>query len=338
MAQESSIQPTIAAVWKDVRSYVDGESFTETQGEFNKVLIVNGRKPSVVKIPHSHHEFNIRLLQREAEAVMSLESASIKNDTEPPVVVPHSLGYNNDAPFWAAYSLVPGQVLTRQELAHELSPDEFKAFGRKVGEFVAYIARTLDAETFYQEVEGYPGTYDTTDRERMLTEGQVSWKKSLVREKGYNLLADVLGDLGKEHGLLHVEGALVPSIIGHDDLHPGNTTFLHGMGTWQFAGVFDFGNIKPSSPEREFRFLPHLHPDALQTAMETYEEQTGQPVDEDLVDFWCRAQTVTLCANLAVRGSVSDEAYPDLQPITRLSKCYPEEDWQAEFNISATGS
>jgi Phosphotransferase enzyme family len=316
----------IAAVWRAAQPLVRGRDYVHaSRGDCNTVLLVNGDERSVIKSPLPLGDIDTRALLTYEAGVVDLLNQKLTGITDTlPVAVPLLIHHSCGRPSWTAFSWVPGEVLSLEEVQQRFSPDDFRALGEAVGEFAVWLARALDLSSFRRDIER-PYGICAVDHELWLA-AAVNGKVDRLHKQGYTNLATVLGQLGREYQDLRRTGQLRPTIIGHNDLHIGNLTFVERRdGAMRLAGFIDFAFAKPSTPAREFHFLEQLHPEALRAAMTTWQELTGERVSIDLVRFWERVQCVTTCITRIEWG------FPVGRGAVHMQRCYPQYNWRKEL-------
>jgi hypothetical protein len=322
----ANLPQEMAAVWRAAQPLIRGRDYVQaSQGDCNNVLLVDGDRRSVIKSSLPMDYVNTEALQRYEAGVVSLLNQKLAVTTGTfPVAVPSLIHHSCGRPPWNAFSWVPGEALCLQGVQQGFSLDDFRALGQAVGEFAVRLAQTLDLGSFRRGVE-WPNGVCAFDHELWLA-AAVNGKMDRFRKQGYTNLAAVLDQLGCEYRELRRTGQLRPTIVGHNDLHLGNFIFAGRRDrARRLAGIIDFAFAKPSSPAREFRFLEQLHPAALQAAMVTWQELTGDRVSKDLVRFWDRVQYVMNCIIRIEWG------YPIGHGVVHMQRCYPEYNWHGEL-------
>jgi hypothetical protein len=305
------------AVWTEVRErqIVTDETYQLNQnGELSFVIVTDGGE-AVIKLPRAE---SISDYNRHAADLTNFESyivSALGDAVEPaPLEIPQIIESNTARrPYFAMYSQVIGNLLTKQEVSR-LSQAERRRFGSAIGSFVAWMQDAIPFETFDQIYTDAPAPIP--DRADYLTPGM-----GAARIKGlYKIDPDFARFVETTYAYFEYleEGdALEPNMIGHDDLHLGNTAFREQRGGWNMTGVFDFGSTKPSTPERELRNMPPLGSDITNAAIAAYEQASGKQIDRDLLAFWAIGQTVSTYAFAVLRHrqSQSEERHRDIVAI-----------------------
>jgi hypothetical protein len=188
-----------------------------------------------------------------------------------------------------------------------LSQDEVRAFsdpekrelGHKVGQMVAWIGKSMSFAEYDARLPA--GPISLPDR--------VNYVRSDVMLLPYfgpmagitatNRLLDVYGKFQK----CAADGALEPTIIGHDDVAVWNMVFVECAGAMSLQGLIDFGVMKKSTPEREFRHLPTIGKAAVEAAVAAYKAETGVEPSMELIYLWATMQTVSNYTRLIKRGN-----------------------------------
>lgn len=232
---------------------------------------------------------------------------------------------STNGPNYNVFTKVQGEVFDR-EAVRRFTAEEQTNLGRQIGVFVAWMGQNVTFDS-YNEALGLSG-YKPFDR---ISDLELWGDRAAYYDMPGELSALIL-DIHDEYVRLSRSNLLNPTIIGHDDLRPaGNMAFVRENDTWMLNGIFDFGLMKPSSPERELRHLTAL-PVALDSAMSAYESATCSSLSKELIVFWGLAQSVTTFANVYTFGSpeLAHERLQDMKyllssdRLRQLSKdCYP---------------
>lgn len=290
-------------------SQVQGPSdLTFGRGEYGAVFMVDRPRPLVSKVsPAKSSLFEALVVQQLAAA-------------EPaPLSVPQLLKYSPTSPGYAVFSKVGGETLSAEE-HRSFTPDEKRAYGQKMGEFVAWMATAMNQAGYARIIEQVGG-WTPVDRVDRITQcGQLARSGTGPLDQN---LAKVLIDTEDQYHQLRAEGLMEPTLIGHDDLHNGNVTFKNQDGMRQAVGAIDFAITKPNTPERELRYTAIMGREAADAAVETYQQLTGQTLSRRLLRFWAIGQVATVCAYRAMNGLQEELAgsVKDLQIVL------PERDW-----------
>lgn len=308
-----------------------------TSGECGIILDCrqNGSN-EVVKVPYPS-VVSDNLVRYEARILEVLEDV----EAPPPVVIPRlqDIDYH-PRPLWFSMTRLPGVSLSLLE-AGRLHEDEQSALGAAVGRFAAWMAQSVSFEDF-ENISldaGFAGDASSvlisrTDVVETFAGGSATF--NWLEENGYPALANVLSGNYRDHCQLKNRGLLANTVIGHDDLHPGNVRFEHrGINVYPI-GVLDFGIMKPSNPERELRYMWALSEASGIAAKDAYEVEMGVVLDERLLSFWAIAQRVTNAVYMVNQPS-PPSGIAGLQEIGRqLQRLVPEEDF-AELNRDFNG-
>lgn len=288
-------------VWHAAQEQFGGTSFETARGEFNTALLVDSDPDLtgaayVVKVPHGESSLDRQRLMYEARVVERIGASPL----EAPVQVPRLLGKseNLEEPAWAAFSYVPGQVLSHRYIRERFSNQEQLVFGRKVGETILWFSKVIDLETYYQELDPPPPVdreshFRKTSRAALSLDGAdypdlIRWTKAEAADYEW----------------FRSRGILRPRIIGHDDIRPGNIAFKHIDGGWHFTGLFDFGMTAPSTPEREARHVRLLGGYASHQVLGAFYGVRNPEIDgplipgtddfaETVTNFWAYSQVLT---------------------------------------------
>lgn len=286
-------------------------------GDFNQVVQF---PDAVLRVPREAPPADRAMVEYEAEIGFTLAETS----TPPPLTVPRQIEtwYAEDSkPCYSAISRLPGVVLQQQEV-RKLSRAEKAHMGHKIGAFVAWYATTLDIDNCTQLMRRTGAA--VSNRYHKISDGV--WL-ALQAYDIDEMLGDVLVKNQQRRQIYASRNLLHPTIVGHDDLRPGNFTFVEKDNQWLLDGVFDFGNTQPSTPERELRHAACLGSDILEPAIESYQESTGDVVSRELIDFWASVQASTVLANCLVAnhesGIISGQA--------SMQELYPGYDWSQAF-------
>jgi hypothetical protein len=301
------------------RDALRSENFVVNEdGEMNQVLVGTEH---VVKMPRGTPREQAAVTYFEGIVVGSLEDIR----TPSPVAVPEYVdaSFPRDLPrgmvdkvSWLALSLVPGTVLSRDQV-RAFSPEEECDLGTKIGSFVAWLGTGMSPHDYQRTIKfANPVIFD-----RQLQIEKVTHRATI--EDTPDVLTDVLIKLNRERVKRERDGSLRPTLIGHDDLHDQNLTFTRQTGRWALHGVFDFGLTKPSTPERELRHLLTLGPKTAQAGIDAYEDVTGQQVSHELLRFWAIAQAATQYAAAIWNGHERNAAMKRLD----LEAILPDRDW-----------
>lgn len=277
-------QPHLRPVIDSLPPPYTDQGYSLHLGELNTTLAGD---ESIIKIPVSS-QFTSTHAHFEASAVEALPH-------DAPLHTPRVLfrGDSGDLGY-TVLSRVPGTVIENHELS-TLTPHEREEFGKKIGHFIAWLARSVSFESYENITRQSPLT--TTDRTELLTPSIV--QSEAIGDAFGNtreLLQLVLADLKEKLHDGQATGTLDPSIIGHDDLRDANLTFMPDNGKLILHGVFDFGIMKPSSPERELRHIVNAGHVALEMARRTYELEADASLDDELLMFWATLQAASVCA------------------------------------------
>lgn len=298
MSEYTGRNASIERVWEDVagKPYYSGRSYTTAHGENSTVLITSGENPSVVKIYADGDDES-----RKRACLESFIVGALAECAEPaPVAVPVVEDCQaTRRPYYATYSYVPGTIINREQI-RRFSSTEQAQFGSGIGRFVAWLEVAIPLET-YEELH-HLAPAKLPGREQYL-EGrkfQQLYGSMKMVDAGFRR---ILGGLWAYNNALRTTGELTPTLVGHDDLHPGNLTFTQTEEGWRLHGIFDFGLAKPSTAERELRFLAPLGSRVIDAAIETYESESGRVVDRGLLAYWGVVQTMTTYASMLLHGS-----------------------------------
>lgn len=297
-------------------------------GDYNTALVQPMIDPFVIKAPnYSPHYDTYAVLDREVAVVDLLEDNLKRRSIKLPVAVPRVIADSGDEARhrWAAFTSAACKVLSWQEL-RELSAHEHQQLGRVIGEFTLGISEAVDPETYDLLIRPYDQY--SFDREAELKEAL--GKLEMLRELGYKNLAATISRLGEDYWNLRQEREAAKPIFAHNEVHAGNISFKQDENKQLgLAEIFDFANAQIINAARNFRYLAMVHPEAVQAAIQTWQELTREVVRERVVNFWCCVQFTLACVqNVAMEGSVTDFTTGNMQYL------YPDIDWQLEFSAA----
>lgn len=256
-----------------------------TGGEMSDVTILD-EKGLVVKYSKQAAGDKARhAILREALIVAELERLDA-----PPVEIPSLLECVLNPTPYAAFSLVPGDTLERERV-RLFSREEKRVLGRRMGELVAWMTTAMSFET-YEQILRETDKFIAPNRPAILGRIKLSlWSSPTVMPQTATLVHELLN----MHQALKSRGKLNPTMIGHNDLHPGNLVFRGEYSDRKLEGVIDFGVMQPSTPECELRHAATLDKEVARSAIEEFEQRTKIPIDRSLLGFWALAQAVPGC-------------------------------------------
>lgn len=255
-----------------------------TGGEMSDVTILD-KKGLVVKYSKQAAGEARHAILREALVVAELE----RLDT-PPVEIPGLLECVLTPTPYAVFSLVPGETLEPERIGL-FSREEKRALGRKMGELAAWMTKAMSFET-YEQILCETDKFVAPNRPAILGRIKLGlWSSPTVRPQTAALVHELLS----MHQALKSRGKLNPTMIGHNDLHPGNLVFRGEYSDRRLEGVIDFGVMQPSTPECELRHAATLGREVANSAIGEFEQRTKIPIDRSLLGFWALTQAVPGC-------------------------------------------
>lgn len=287
--QETFPDPAVAAetVWEHLHRHYSlaGDTYSIAQGDTNIALITHAEKQTVIKVP-------LTSCIRDAEDTAYFESRIVSSlhenaKTPPPLATPRLLNYDTSPLPYGMYSYLPGEIVTTKEI-RTWSATAKNDLGRKIGAFVAWMESAMSLER-YQEIRSSAPYAVISDREDYLHGGLLIPRYMQLAAHNQDI-ATFFAQTRRLYIQQKAEGALKPTIIGHDDLWTGNMVFDNAR---TLRGIFDFGLTKPSSPERELRHTAAMGKEVTLAAVAEYERQTHKKVSIPLLGFWAIAQTAT---------------------------------------------
>jgi aminoglycoside phosphotransferase (APT) family kinase protein len=316
-----------ASVFADALPQVLGYDIVTT-GEVNTVLVQPPTSGFVIKAPMDLPGYDTRaMLSRETNVVDMLNGGLKEKGIQLPVAIPQLVADSGDSPpRWAAFTSVDGTVLAQRDIRRNFSTEECRDLGSKIGAFAVGMAEAVDPDSFRHLIGNYG--HHVIDRESQFK--VALGKLSMLEDLGYGNLVDLLAQLRDEYHDLQPDRDAARPIVIHDDLHPGNLAFKENEShNWALSGVFDLANTKIGSAARNFRHLPLLHPETLQSAIDYWHEATGEAVPKRLVNFWTNMHYAVGCVrSIMTYGNV----LPCITQTMQLLK--PEVDWQSEFSAA----
>lgn len=284
-------------------------------GDLNAVLMGGTVPETVVKLPLLEGNKAYRSVWFEGEVVAHL-SEVVKGQS--PLAVPELIDCRWQAPCHLVLTKVPGEVLSHAAVRNFDAAQQHH-FGHDIGEFVVRMSNAISPELC--------ATFALSPSDRIQPDRVHNihhyYNYALENEDLGDGLSEVLIETYNEMRELQRLGQLEPTIVGHDDLRPGNFTFKKSDDKWMLHGVFDFGLTKLSSPEREFRHIAPLGPTVVQAATQAYEAETGQTIRPRLLQFWAVGQAATAAASLKVHNNPSGLA----ERVYDLRQLLPDKDW-----------
>lgn len=315
--------PGLQRAWQHLLPGLGNATLDVNGGDFSDVLLINETSEQgprlVVKTYRSHP---VSSAQFEARIVAELETYP-----DPPIDIPRFINCHvQDGFAYTLFEYVEGDVLGDDEI-RLFSADEKRRLGRSIGEFIIWMSKAMSPET-YESIRFYSSDiiadgsrWNMADREQQFHESVLlgragSWLGLEIREP----LADVLRSTWQMYKDLHAAGALRPTYVGHDDLYPGNMTIKNKKGARSLRGILDFGLTKPTSLERDLRYLLPLGSEIAEGAIEAYERGSGLKVRRDALTFWAAAQ--------AISGYITaTNPYSLASRLTDLRVLFPDRDW-----------
>lgn len=304
---------TLPGVLKDMEQFQGlrpDEYAISTLGADSDTAILSwaGEPHAVVKTllypghPHTH-----RHLLSESLVVATLEEAS---KVEPaPFELPRVLHSQlQRAPYYAAFSYVPGAILDFPELVD--IPDHNKTtIGRQLAEAVYWIERhlTIDAvpEIAHRDVQ--PNHLLRLS----LAKGYIPQYEKIAAA-GFDEIAEALCATVARVEEHFTHDDLEASGYGHVDLNSLNMTFDVTPGAVALRGIFDFGcsNMRPT--EYEFRFFNFISPYYTEGIVERYSELSGRELDVEKMNTWSAIQLLNsilyrICHEYPLKGKYAWE-------------------------------
>lgn len=268
----------IEHVWQCAQKDFGGESYEViSSGATSDVLLVeNASNPYVIKVRrtgNSSHAYN--MLQSE------IDNVSVLGDFgSAPLPVPQALDLSAD-PSYGVFSYIPGVPIGELLPTGDFLPQEQqKSIGHKIGLFVAWLEVNCSAS--YDRLASSPHQFD------LIFPGILDTTLE-IQNLGFPSLALAMSELSS---LAHL--SLIPRLaIGHRDLHVNN--LLIDPSTQEITGVIDFAYLGPTTPEYEMRALLPIGPHAVDSAVEAYQETTGNILSEEAVRYWLLGRWTTMC-------------------------------------------
>jgi aminoglycoside phosphotransferase (APT) family kinase protein len=280
---------------EEVQQASDFARYTPVVGEGGDQHQVVLFPESILRVPRSDCVASYAAVEYEAELYFKLHQQAVP----PPLAIPDIIGASWALEFEQPYTLVtrlPGHNLLQNEV-RQFSDSEKTRLGRALGSFAAWYADAVPVDTCRKLMK--------QTQVKMPDRSDFIAYCSRLALDAYDIdesLADVLIVSEQQLKEYRASGLFNPTITGHDDLRPGNLTFIKHDESFQPYGVFDFGSTRPSTPERELRHAACLGKSVCDAAIETYESLTETTVSQKLVDFWAVAQASTVLANCLVNG------------------------------------
>jgi hypothetical protein len=254
---EKITDPAIMAAWESAHEQLGGHLYEIHEGEVNVALLVretpHGNFPDyVVKVPKANWPGITDTVDGSKYSAYEAAIVQCMNESplEPPVHVPQLLGKSKPSdPAWAAFSFVPGEVLSYRQIRERFSDAEIQRFSRTIGNLASWFSKAVsfDAYTALNPPQPF-------NKERICL---TAAERAIALNRTTHPRVQHLGDLVKgDYEFLQEYGALgPPNMMGHDDLRPGNLTFAHSNGQWRLWGAFDFGIARPTTASREVRHM-----------------------------------------------------------------------------------
>lgn len=298
-----------------------------TNGEFSKAARIKGSPEDdsdiIIKTSlDAEARLGGRLTKLEAHTLARLAALKEDDNVAPaPIDYPYLLDSNStEQASYIAYKHIEGETLTLTDVEHNFSVEEKRLLGQQIGLSIAWIAQHFPLEDHHEDVR-------STGLEGVKRPGILDYSvdpkaEKTMQDAGLDVYADIFKQLRDEYHRYTQEGRIEPTIVGHDDLRISNMAFNdHSL-----RGVFDFGELKATSCEREFRQLAHLGNDVLFSAMAAYGQAADQRVDPELVMFWTKLHTAMNSGYRRLSGSYREN--PD-EPsrIAFLQEQYPDRDF-----------
>lgn len=292
------IESEVDNAWQCAKEQFGGSYFRVASGEYNHALLVDSNPEQteaayVIKIPRSDTPKARQQLVYETNVIQHFKSEA----ENAPIEIPQFLGKNSkpDEPMWAALSFVPGNVLSYGEIISRFTELDLIRLGQTIGETIAWFSEVMDINS-YKKL-GNPGPIDRELRFLDANESAISMDDQFPL---FSIFSQLFKD---DYEWLKMMGLLRPTIIGHDDIGPGNLAFSKLGKRWHLTGLFDFGMTAPSSPEREARHAMSLGRHVGRAALESYygvhdplinltKTQFDNIHAEDVSLWWAEAQAV----------------------------------------------
>ncbi len=254
-------------------------------GEMSEVIILD-KKGLAVKYPMQPDGRTAEhAVLREALVVAEMERLG-----PAPVEIPSLQECVLSPTPYVAFSLVRGETLGRERISI-FSEEEKRTLGRKMGEFVAWMTTAMSFKT-YAQILCETDKFVAPNRPAILARIKLDlWSSPMVRPQ----TAALVHELWNMHQMLRLQGKLKPTMIGHNDLHPGNLVFRGEYRDRNLEGVIDFGVMQPSTPECELRHAAMLDRKVAGSAIDEFEQRTKISINRSLLGFWALAQAVPGC-------------------------------------------
>lgn len=222
-------------------------------------------------------------------------------DTAPlrlPTVVDVS---DNKPPYYVALRYIDGETMNLGQAQDLLQAEQYN-LGKRVGNFVAWMADTVSQDEYHTSVRSVIGQQLPESELRLNMLQQRLWYREdngIVWPTG---LTDCIADIWENQGVLFSENDL-RTIIGHRDLRPDNFTFAKDDDCrWVLDGIFDFGYTGQTNPEFELRHLLAIGEAALQGGIDAYQQASDEILDLEVLRFYSQLQAVNVMTNRLRKG------------------------------------
>lgn len=253
-------------------------------GSENVVALVN--KQFVFRFPRSERKarriaYETALLQRAKGRITAVQI--------PELVEVHT------RPLYLVAKYIPGEHLGAEDIK-DLDESDQQAIGRTVAEFI---------HQFNQAISGL-------EVRRLRVESAVElleepWVAYFQRVFEHNRLPnEKLKPIINQYYSLWKEYARQEhnNYAIHDDLHPSNLLFHNG----KLVGIVDFGDVNAGSIESELRWLYLMGDIVLRSAVDHYQQLSGNAVAYDNIRVWAIMHELSTFTDRLARQQTN--AYP----------------------------
>lgn len=244
--------------WQEASAHAEAKGLEIIEHGWEQHVIIDEEEGLVYRYPR-HAAAAAKL----ADEVAVLEDVNKQQwPIQLPVMQEHTSVYTS-------YTYIPGEVLT-PERVKQLTPDNFGQLGKKLGAFIAQF-HMLDSSVVEQKQTQHHTSLQEYYAARINNDVQTPFfPKAKAALDALTASANDTSD-----------------VVVHGDLYGPNIVI--DPSSKELRGVIDLSEMEIGDPHHEFRKIFMSYPDALPSAVDSYEQNGGQQLNPGRIILWAYA-------------------------------------------------